>query len=83
MKKEIVAARIGSIITNNHKAIVSALEQNQPIEWLDRKHMQMMDMFDLGIRWHNLAIAPTLFIADYENNTITAIYSAQSENSSS
>ena len=64
--KEIVAAKIGDMITTDRRRMIAAVEMNQPVQWLERKHMQMMDACDLGIRWHQLATAPTIFCIDDE-----------------
>jgi hypothetical protein len=62
--KEIVAAKIGGIITTDRRHIIAAVEMGQSVQFIERKHMEMMDALDLGIRWHNLAIAPTIFCID-------------------
>jgi hypothetical protein len=65
---EIVAAKIGNIITNNLPDIVQAVKSGRnDIEWLDRKRMQLMACFDLGKRWEILANSPTLFSFDEES----------------
>jgi hypothetical protein len=66
--KEIVAAKIGDIITTHRSHITAALEMGQPVEFIERRHMQLMDACDLGIRWHQLAVAPTLFCLDEDGN---------------
>jgi hypothetical protein len=67
---DIVAARIGSTITNSIPVIKDALERNQDIEWLSRRRMALMDAFDLGPRWHKLATSKTIFQVDDDGNPI-------------
>lgn len=62
--KEIVAVMIGTIITNDKKTFLEALQSNRNIGLLDRKHMQFMAACDLGDRWRALAEADTLFCVD-------------------
>jgi hypothetical protein len=63
--KEIVAARIGNIVTNDMSDILQAVKSDiRDIELLDRVRMQMMASFDLGERWKILANSPTLFSID-------------------
>ncbi len=63
--KEIVAARIGTVVTNNPRLIRAALELGRKdIEFLDRQRMQFMAAMDLGPRWERLAESPTLFLMD-------------------
>ena len=66
--QEIVAAKIGTVITNVPAHIVAALEMNQDVEFLCRQHMQFMAAFDLGQRWNNLARSRTLFVLDDDGN---------------
>jgi len=66
--KEIVAARIGTIITNDPVVIRAAVEQGAADELLDRKRMQVMAALDLGDRWKMLAEGPALFLIDSEGN---------------
>ena len=66
--QEIVGAKIGSIITNKIDVIIKALSQNNNIEWLTRVRMQFMSSADLGIRWDNMAKAPTIFLLDRDGN---------------
>lgn len=70
MVKEIVAAKINSVITTNRAHIAAALEMNMAVEFLERKHMQFMDQCDLGPVWHQLAIAPTIFCIDDKGEPI-------------
>ena len=67
---DIVAARIGSTITNSIPVIKDALERNQDIEWLSRRRMAFMAAFDLGPRWQNLANSKTIFQVDDDGNPI-------------
>jgi len=58
---EIVAARIGDIITIDRAAIAIALQEKRPAQWLSRDDMALMAACDLGAKWDELAKAPTLF----------------------
>ena len=62
--KEIVGARIGTLITNNRETIADAVERNAVTEFLDRQRMQFMAAMDLGRRWEVMANGPTLFCID-------------------
>jgi hypothetical protein len=62
--KEIVAAKIGTYITNSPKEIMAAVEANARVEWLDRRHMKLMARMDLGHKWEQLAASRTLFRID-------------------
>lgn len=62
--KEIVAAQIGTLVTNNPRTILEATEKNTISEFLDRKRMEFMAAMDLGERWQKLADGPTLFCMD-------------------
>lgn len=59
--KEIVAAKIGSIVTNSLIDIIAAAKEGRVSQYLDRKHMELMAACDLGGRWKALAESPTLF----------------------
>lgn len=59
--EEIVAAKIGDVITNNKQQIRSAIKFNLPISFIDRRHMQIMAAMDLGENWRKLAAGETLF----------------------
>lgn len=59
--KEIVGARIGTIITNDAHTIAAALEHNLVMDLLDRQRMQWMAAMDLGVHWEAMANSPTLF----------------------
>jgi hypothetical protein len=63
-RREIVAAMIGTVITTSRRHILSAIELDQPVYFIDRLHMEMMASFDLGPQWTALAEAPTLFKLD-------------------
>jgi hypothetical protein len=65
---EIVAVRIGSTITNDRKIISAAAKVGMISELLDRRRMQFMADADLGRRWENLAISPTLLLLDDDYN---------------
>lgn len=71
--REIVAAQIGTMITNNPGTIAAALEKDAPIRFLDRLHMQIMASFDLGARWEKLASGPTLFLIGEDGQPKAAI----------
>lgn len=62
--KEIVAAKIGSLITNDPRTIGSAIERNATMEFLDRQRMQFMAAMDLGTKWGKLANSKILFCID-------------------
>lgn len=62
--KEIVGAKIGTMITNNRKTIAEAVERCAVTEWLDRKRMRFMAGMDLGRNWELMANGPTLFCLD-------------------
>jgi len=66
--KEIVAARIGTLITNHRETIQEAVEKNVHVEFLDRRRMEFMASMDLGERWEALASGPTFFCVDDEGN---------------
>ena len=68
--KEIVGAKIGSIITNNRPAIYIAIQNNTITEFLDRARMRFMAACDMGPNWVKMANGPTLFIVD-DNGNIT------------
>lgn len=59
--KEIVGAKIGTMITNNPKTIAEAFDRGSVTEWLDRKSMQFMALMDLGCNWELMANGPILF----------------------
>lgn len=71
--KEIVGAKIGNRITNNPKIIVEAVSMDIPIQWLDRKHMEFMEVCDLGERWTKMAKGSTLFCMDSNNKVFASI----------
>jgi hypothetical protein len=62
--KEIVGAKIGTLITNNRRTIAEAVERNAVTEFLDRERMQFMAAMDLGRNWELMASGPTLFCID-------------------
>lgn len=66
--KEIVAAMIGTKITNNPRTISEAIKHGTVTEFLDRKRMRFMSVFDLGQKWQKLAEGPTFFCMDDEGN---------------
>lgn len=59
--KEIVGARIGSIITADVGVIHRAFEAGKVTDFLDRETMRFMSNLDLGKHWDAMANAPTLF----------------------
>ena len=59
--EEIVAAQInGNSITNNLADIVAAAKTNNINQLLNRDMVNLMDSFDLGVNWSNLAKSKTL-----------------------
>ena len=62
--KEIVGAKIGTMITNNRQVISEAFEAGRVTEFLDRGRMQFMAAMDLGRNWKIMANGPTLFCLD-------------------
>ena len=64
--RQIVGARIGTMITNNHGVIREAFEAGRVTEFLDRERMQFMAGMDLGRNWELMASGPTLFCLDDE-----------------
>ncbi len=67
-RRQIVAAKIGNIITTQRHHILSALELGQDVQFIDRLHMELMAKMDLGPRWESLANAPTIFVIDKDGN---------------
>lgn len=66
--KEIVAAMVGTFITNDPTHIASAIETNTLTEFLDRDRMKFMAALDLGEHWKKLASSRTLFCIDDAGN---------------
>lgn len=66
--KEIIAARIGSKITNDFATIRNGILSGKDYELLDRKRLQLMASMDLGKQWEDLAKSPTLFYITKEGN---------------
>ncbi len=66
--KEIVGARIGTLITNDRRTIADAVERNVVTEFLDRKRMRFMAAMDLGRNWELMANGQTLFCIDDDGN---------------
>lgn len=62
--KEIVGAKIGTMITNNRQVIREAFDAGRVTEFLDRERMQFMAAMDLGRNWELMANGPTLFCLD-------------------
>lgn len=60
--KDIIAARIGSIITNDRDEIVAALQSGTRIEPIDSVRAKFMAACDLGPQWTALAQSPILFV---------------------
>lgn len=62
---EIVAIlTVDGWITNIPAEVAKAAYSGTIARLLSRREMQFMDACDLGIRWHNLATGPTLFLQD-------------------
>jgi len=61
---EIVAAKIGTIITNRRKDIIYAITYDCPVVFLSRLQMEFMSACDLGPHWDALAKGPALFDTD-------------------
>ena len=59
--KEIIAAMIGTVITNNYRQIAVAIETNMPIEFIERARIDFMVACDSGIQWEKLAKSKTIF----------------------
>ena len=66
--KEIVGAKIGTLITNDRSVIAKASHAGDTFELLDRKRMQLMAGMDLGRNWEMMATGPTLFFIDDDGN---------------
>ena len=66
--REIVAAKIGTLMTNDPRTIHDAIKAGAEMQFMERPHMELMASFDLGIRWEVLANGPTLFKVDDDNN---------------
>jgi hypothetical protein len=69
-RREIVAAKIGTLITTNRTHILSAIELKLDVQFIDRLHMEMMAAMDLGPQWKALAEAPTIFRIDPEGRPV-------------
>ena len=57
---EIVAAMIGTMITNNANDIKTEIDNGGEVTLLTRREMQFMAAADLGTKWTVLANGPTL-----------------------
>ena len=68
--REIVAAQIGTIITNDPREIKKGILKGTVTRLLDKTHMQMMAAFDLGPRWNVLARSPILFLINDETGEV-------------
>jgi hypothetical protein len=53
--REIVAAKIGSTITNDKAIVAQALDDGKSVEFLDLQHMRLMSSCDVGRNWDLLA----------------------------
>lgn len=62
--KEIVAAKLGTVISRSPRQIGDWVQSNQHPEFLERRRFQFMAALDLGSRWKEFAEAPTLFCVD-------------------
>lgn len=67
--REIVAAKIGTTITNDITRVIVAIQDKKISELYDRAQMEFMASCDLGENWNQLARGKTLFLID-SNNTI-------------
>ena len=65
--REIVAAKIGSKITNDLEKIINAARANRLSELYDRSQMRFMSACDVGENWTKLAEGPTIFFLDAGN----------------
>jgi|APSaa5957512622_1039677.scaffolds.fasta_scaffold13498_9 hypothetical protein len=68
--REIVGAKIGSIITNIPSKIFDAVEKGRIRKFLSKKEMQFMSNCDLGKKWDDMAKSPVLFVIDDENEKV-------------
>jgi len=68
--KEIVAATIGSLITNNRATIKNNIDYVS--EWIDRERVQFMVSCGLNGHWAALANAPTLFCIGADGKPVEA-----------
>ena len=66
MVKEIVGAKIGSIITNSLETMKKAAIDGVDIQLLSRQEMSFMSGCDLGINWDKMAQGDTLFLFNDE-----------------
>lgn len=64
---------IGTVITTDRSHMRAAIELDQPIQFIDRLHMEMMASFDLGPQWERLAKAPTIFKLDKDGNPCSPV----------
>lgn len=64
--REVVAAQIGTLITNHPETIILGIKHRRITGFLYRQEMKFMAALDLGKRWENLAKSPTLFLFDDE-----------------
>ena len=67
---EIVGAKIGNTITNNRQIIIDAVDSNKKVQFLDRRHMEIMSACDLGENWDKMAKGETLFKIDDAGNAV-------------
>lgn len=70
--KEIVAALINGIVTNDINQIISSIESRKKIRLLSRAEMQFMAACDLGKNWENLSKSKTLFLIGEDGKIILA-----------
>ena len=68
--KEIVAATIGTLITNNRAAIKNNIDH--VTDWIDRERVQFMASCDVGRHWEALANAPALFCIGADGKPLEA-----------
>lgn len=76
--KEIVAALIGDVITNDIKTINDRIDE--VTEWFDRGRVGFMAACDFGTEWKKLAEAPTLFCIGEDGNLLPANAREQGNN---
>ena len=71
--KEIIAAKIGTLITTNPKQIADAIYHNAKVEFIDRTRINFMVACDMGYNWERLSQSKTLFCIDDDGNPIAPI----------
>jgi len=79
--REVVAAQIGTRITNDAVEISAAVGSGSIRRFLFRDEMALMAAFDLGQNWEKLAKSRTLFLLSEDGKTAAAPPTAQREDS--